>query len=190
MSTSFRLPVAGFVLAWTVSSMSAWAQKLEMPFRFEENRGQLSSSAKFIARAAGYSAEMQPDQVTFHGGGTPVQMRFADGRTDAQVQPSELMSAPTDAYDGRTGRFYNHLKNYEKLTYAGVYSGVDVVFRGAGRSLEFDFALKPHADYKSIGLDFSGQTELKIEGDGSLVLGTQRGELRLLPPDVYQEING
>src|SRR5207248_9949596 len=82
------------------------------------------------------------------------------------------------------------LRNYQRLEYPGVYPGIDVVFRGSHRALEFDFVLRPHTDYKSIALDFSGQTGLKIADDGSLAVATSSGEIRLLPPTGHQDSNG
>src|SRR2546423_979800 len=105
---------------------------------------------------------MKQGEVVIRGGKDAIHMTFVGGQKDAAIQPSRQIAAPTDVYDGRTGRFHKELRDYEQLTYREVYPGVDVLFRGMERSLEFDFLLKPHAAYRSIALDFSGQKDLHV----------------------------
>jgi hypothetical protein len=189
MSSRRLGPVLGGILAVLATSGLADAQMLQVPFRFEENRGQYSTRAKYVGLASGYRTEMRPDEVMIHGGGL-VHMRFGNGRKDPAIQPSDRMAAATDVYDGRGGRFFRQLRNYRALTYSGVYPGIDVVFHGSGQALEFDVVLEPYADYRAVVLDFSGQTDLTVANDGTLILQMSRGEMRLLPPAVYQEVHG
>jgi len=182
-----RFPL-GALLFSLLSYTSLSAQNLSVPFRFEENRGQHASDAKYIGRAAGYLTEMLSDEVVIRAGGDAIHMSFVAAER-GRIRPTGLMPAQTNFYNARTRQFYNHLRNYERLLYPDIYRGVDVVFRGSDRALEFDFVLKPHADHKSIVLNFTGQTALDIADDGSLVLATKSGEMRLLPPTVYQDFD-
>ena len=81
--------IAGMILLLILSSAPAWTQKLEVPFRFEENRGQYASDAGYIGLAAGYRTEMRADGIVIRGGGTPVHMSFAKGRKNIQIEPAE-----------------------------------------------------------------------------------------------------
>ena len=58
----------------------------------------------------------------------------------------------------------------------GVYSGIDVVYYGNQRQLEYDFVVTPGANPKDIRLKFDGADRLSTAANGDLVLHTQYGE--------------
>ncbi|HEV2306443.1 MAG TPA: hypothetical protein VGR93_13045, partial [Candidatus Acidoferrales bacterium] len=79
---------------------------------------------------------------------------------------------------------------YAKAKYEDVYSGVDLVYYGNQRLLEYDFVVAPGADAKLIRLRFAGAQKLKIDKQGALVLETRNGGVRLEAPKVYQDVEG
>src|SRR5262245_61467670 len=56
--------------------------------------------------------------------------------------------------DARAWR--THVPHYARLRFRGVYPGIDAVYYGNGRSLEFDFVAAPGADPRRIQLAFDG----------------------------------
>ena len=76
------------------------------------------------------------------------------------------------------------------MRYVDVYPGVDLVYYGRPRQLEYDFVLAPGADPSQIALTFDGAERVEIDAGGDLVLHTGAGELRQPRPVVYQEIDG
>ena len=80
------------------------------------------------------------------------------------------------------------MKHYGKVAYEGVYPGIDVVYYGNQRQLEYDFVVAPGADPRVIRLKFDADRVSTDNGD--LVLQTQYGSLRQLKPVVYQEVDG
>ena len=79
------------------------------------------------------------------------------------------------------------IPTYAKVKYEGVYPGVDLVYYGKDRQLEYDFVIAPHADPKSIRLDFSGADNVTVDDRGDLVLETAGGQVRMRKPVIYQE---
>jgi hypothetical protein len=79
------------------------------------------------------------------------------------------------------------IPTYAKVKYEGVYPGVDLVYYGRERQLEYDFVLAPHADPKSIRMDFSGADKVTVDDRGDLVLETAGGQVRMRKPVIYQE---
>ncbi len=79
---------------------------------------------------------------------------------------------------------------YGKVKLNGVYNGVDLVYYGNGRQLEYDFIVAPGADPNTIRLNFSGTDNARLDAAGDLLLHTQDGELRLQKPVVYQTVGG
>ena len=83
-------------------------------------------------------------------------------------------------------RWHSDLPTYLKVRYSSVYPGVDLVYYGSHRQLEYDFIVAPGADAKPIQLQFSGAKQLRIAKDGDLVLQGAYGEAALHKPVVYQ----
>ena len=73
---------------------------------------------------------------------------------------------------------------------AGVYPGVDLIFRGNDQRFEYDFEITPGRDPATIALGFQGATGLKIGKDGDLLLTTPDGEILQPKPVAWQFVNG
>jgi len=65
------------------------------------------------------------------------------------------------------------------VKYAGIYPGVDLVFYGNQRRLEYDFVVAPGADAKAIRLKIDGARKMRINSRGDLVLSVAEGEVEL-----------
>jgi hypothetical protein len=85
----------------------------------------------------------------------------------------------------------SNVATFAKVRYQQVYPGVDLVYYGNQRQLEFDFVVAPGADPAIIAFDFDGIERLELDARGDLVLQAADGPLlRLHRPVVYQEIDG
>jgi hypothetical protein len=82
------------------------------------------------------------------------------------------------------------VETYSRVTYSGVYPGVDLVFYGTERRLEYDFTVAPGANPREIRLRFDGADDLGLSSEGELVLQTAAGEIRHERPIAYQESDG
>jgi hypothetical protein len=80
--------------------------------------------------------------------------------------------------------------HYARIQYEGVYPGIDLVWYGNQRRLEYDFVVAPGADAKQIQVAYEGVEPLGVDAGGDLVLRTALGEVRQQKPRVYQEIGG
>jgi hypothetical protein len=45
--------------------------------------------------------------------------------------------------------------NYARVKYEGIYAGIDLVYYGNDRQLEFDFVVAPGADPKAIAFEIA-----------------------------------
>jgi hypothetical protein len=82
------------------------------------------------------------------------------------------------------------IPSYGKVRYAEVYRGIDLVYHGDQRRLEYDFVVWPHADPKAIELTFQGVDGLAADDAGNLVLRIEGGALVQKAPVIYQIIDG
>ncbi|MEO7658140.1 MAG: SBBP repeat-containing protein, partial [Pyrinomonadaceae bacterium] len=79
---------------------------------------------------------------------------------------------------------------YSKVEYEQVYKGIDLVYYGNQRQLEYDFKVAPKADPERIKMRFEGADKIELGSEGDLLLHTAAGEVRMRAPITYQEIAG
>ena len=89
-----------------------------------------------------------------------------------------------DLSDGRTNYFIfndqedwrTDIPNYRRVKYGSIYDGVDLVYYGNGRQLEYDFVVQPGRDPRQIKLKLEGVEQDTIDKKtGDLVLETGAG---------------
>src|SRR6266700_2512040 len=80
--------------------------------------------------------------------------------------------------------------NFAQVRYQNIYCGIDLIYYGNQRQIEYDFRVSPGADPRVISFHFGGKTDVKISPDGDLVLRISDFELREKKPIIYQEIAG
>ena len=79
---------------------------------------------------------------------------------------------------------------YARVRYSEIYPGIDLVYYGNQRQLEYDFVVSPGADPRKIELAFDGADSMRVEANGDLVLRTGTQETRQHRPVVYQKVDG
>ena len=123
---------------------------------------------------------------------TLVRMRLFGASKPSRYPTGEEQLAGTANYfignDPRNWR--TNVPTYAKVRYRGVYSGVDLVYYGNQRQLEYDFVIAPGADPKPILLQLSGARALSLGPDGDLRVAAGNSSLTFRKPTIYQVING
>src|SRR5262249_4430855 len=192
---------AGIVVTLLVSWGIAHAggddghQRRPRPLAFEANRGQAEEPVKYLARGAGFNVFLTPTEAVValsDGRSRPAVLRVrpmgasAEARLSAEADLPGVVNYATVARGGQPVT----VPTYARVRYADLYPGVDLVYYGRPRHLEYDFAVRPHADPGQIALTFDGAERVEVDASGDLVLHTAAGELRQPRPVVYQEIDG
>ena len=125
-----------------------------------------------------------------------VHMRLLGADASAVMTGEERSTTVNYLIGSDRSRWRTGVPAYARVRSPGVYPGIDLVFYGSGRQFEYDFALAPGSDPRSIRLAFDGITEtagspaLEVDARGDLVLRTLGGDLRLRKPIAYQEVDG
>src|SRR5262245_16221645 len=168
-----------------------------LPLSFEVNRGQADPSIKFISRGGNYNLSFAPMGATLH-----LQGASANQSATLQIKPVNANPSPKivglDQLPGKSNyiigsdrtRWRTNIPNYARARYEELWPGVDAVFYGNQRNLEYDFVVKPGVDPRVIELTFNGAERISIDEDGDLVLYTAVGEIRQRKPLIYQEAHG
>jgi hypothetical protein len=178
-----------------------------MPMLFEANQGQADPDVKFISRGVNYTLSLADDAALL----TLDEQEAAAPATDAQApRPARVLSmrpvGANRAAHVRGGKTAHGRVNYfvggspagrvtnvpvfESVEYGEVYPGIDLVYYGNGRQLEYDFRLAPGARPEVIELAFGGADGLEVDGGGDLVIHSAGRRLVQKRPYVYQEEGG
>ena len=101
------------------------------------------------------------------------------------------LDTPTSYLIGKDPAKWHTASNYERVRIESVYPGIDMLYHGKQRALEYDFELAPGADPGRIALRYDGVRRMRVASDGSLVSQLRGGgELRQKKPIAYQMIKG
>ena len=162
------------------------------PLSFEPNRGQADGQVEFVAHGAGYSLFLsRGEAVMAFKDAAPVRMRAVGANGSAPVEPLGAQASKSNYFIGnRPEKWHTNVANYAKVRYRDVYPGVDLIYYGNQRQVEYDFVVRPGAGAADILLDFEGAAKPTLERSGDLVMQTAGGELRWHKPVAYQEVSG
>jgi Beta-propeller repeat/Putative binding domain, N-terminal len=153
-------------------------QYAKLPLSFER-RGDL----EFVARGQGYNVDIRGTGASILlSQAQKIEMEF-EGATPGRAIPGNPLPGKVNYILGTDARRWRiGLATYERVKYDNLYPGVDLVYYGSQRQLEFDLALKPGADVGSVRMKFTGAGTPRIDANGGLVLG----DLKLRVPTVVQ----
>jgi len=169
----------------------------KLPLSFEENRGQTDARVKFLSQGNGYTLLLSPGAVQLN-----LARSQRDGHAALRTSFPGAQLSPLVTGDGRQATISSYFvgndpakwvsgaPNYSRVRYQELYPGVDLVFYGNQRQLEYDLVVAPGADPRAIRMQFDGVDSLRLDSAGNLVLRAGAGELRQHRPIVYQERDG
>jgi len=164
-----------------------------LPLSFEAT----ASPAHYLARNGSYAVLVGAGEasVAVHdaksGKHQTLRFAFENANSAAQLQAVEPQPGVTNYYVGPdASKWRLGVKSYARLRSAGVYPGVDVVYYGDHRRLEFDYVVAPKADPSAIVLAFSGMDKLSKESNGDLVAEVAGQPVRFAKPYAYQKVDG
>ncbi|NOT61898.1 MAG: hypothetical protein HOP19_16915 [Acidobacteria bacterium] len=162
----------------------------QTPLGFEANRGQAASSYQFIARQPGFSLGLAINAVTVTANDLshPLKLRFIGARADVALQANEALSGPSHYLIGNdAAQWQTNVARFARVRYAQLYSGVDAVFYGRGKQLEYDWVIAPHADAQQIRFTFAGAEAVRLDESGALMIEQGKARLRQHAPVAFQE---
>jgi hypothetical protein len=157
---------------------------------FEPNAGQTDPAVDFISRGPGYTVFLNAsDAVLKLSGPVPTAFRMSLGgrRTTSHAIGVDPLASTSHYFIGNDpARWTTGVPNFGRVRYEQVYRGIDLVYYGSGRQLEYDFVVSPHADPAQIQLAFSGMASRELAADGALILSANGRSVRFHKPVAYQ----
>jgi Beta-propeller repeat len=166
------------------------------PLVFEPNRGQTNQRADYVAHGPGYSLFLSHGEALIalrpkKGGASALRMRPVGGNISARAESLEAQSGKANYFIGnKPDQWRTNISTYAKVRYSDVYPGIDMVYYGNQRQLEYDFIVNPGASPELVQLQFDGTKKIALESSGDLVMHTAATEMRWHKPYAYQLIDG
>ena len=163
-----RLEARCLLTAGTQSLATAYGQ---LPLSFETNQGQTDAEVRFLARGPGYGLFLTPTEAVLSLQPAP------DAPGDAPARPADVLrmqlvganpSPQVVGLDELPGTINYFLGNdprsgaptsppTPRSRYQEVYPGIDLVYYGNQRQLEYDFVVAPGADPGAIRAGLRGR---------------------------------
>jgi hypothetical protein len=177
-------------------SLKAYGQ---LPLIFEPNQGQSDPRVKFLAHGGAYglfltadSAVLRLQRPTRQHSDIQVSafsMKLANANPHAEVEGTDQLPGKSNYFIGNDpSQWHRDIPQFARVRYANIYSGIDLVFYGNPRQLEYDFEVRPGSDPRQVVLKFAGTQRMSIDARGDLVLTIPGGDVRLQAPHMYQKV--
>ncbi|HKV11618.1 MAG TPA: SBBP repeat-containing protein [Thermoanaerobaculia bacterium] len=181
------------------------------PLSFEPNVGQSDPEVRFLARGSGYALFLTRDEAVLAlaslaaPAGKPetlkntrpalrssvLRMRPAGARPAESLEPEAPLPGRSHYLSATApGEALTDVPRYARVRARGIYPGVDLVYYGQGKTLEYDFVVAPGADPDRIRLEIEGAESLRLDEEGNLRLRLGGGEILKPAPVLYQEVDG
>lgn len=190
----FLIPAVRFFGSFAaVISVGAFAAKpvtsVELPLAFEPNRGQHSAEAQFLARTPGATVFLTADGPVFAlNSGDSFRMRLV-GAKPARLEGRDPQPGKVNYFIGDDPSAWRiGIPIYRRVESARALPGVDLVFYGSQRQLEYDLKLAPGADPRAIRWVFEGASALRLDSDGTLVVAVGGAEVSQARPRIFQSL--
>jgi hypothetical protein len=194
----------------------------KMPLNFEANHGQADGQVRFLSRNSAYSLFLTADEAVIAlretNAGSPKQtaepataavlrMKMRHANPAARITGMDELAGKANYFIGNDpSKWRTNVPTYSRVRYEEMFPGIDLVYYGNQRQLEYDFIVAPGADPHLIAFDIIGARRILQDAHGDLVFQMELGqttarmktvqmktsdcEIRWHRPIVYQEKNG
>ena len=113
-------------------------------------------------------------------------MELVEANIRNPVLEDNLVSEYCNYYLAHRPNGITNVPSFEKITYAEIYNGIDMVCYFVNDDFKYDFVVHPGADPNQIRMRFTGG-EVIMKDDGALVIQSDYGSLYQDIPITYQE---
>ncbi len=165
-----------------------------LPLNFEQSRTRIGGAAAFTARGPDFSLLLTSAGARLRlgpNGSDELGFQLLDANPQSRLAPRRLQAGKTNYLVGDDpAAWQRDNPTYGQIAYEAVYPGIDLVFQGHGRQLEYDFVVAPGASPERIRLYLQGADNLEQQADGSLVFCVGSMQVSMHRPIIYQERDG
>ncbi len=170
-----------------VSAMTALGR---LPLHFEAS----ADADVFTARGAGYDVTVSREGalVTLRDihHAARLHMRPIGGAQPVSLTGTDRLPGVVNRFVGAREHWREGLPTYARVHASRVAPGIDLVYYGNERQLEYDFVIAPGADPTRAGMEFVGADAIELAADGELLVHVGDRTLHQRRPVSWQVIDG
>lgn len=211
-ATAFMsLPLAAATSADATSRLAALG---DLPLYFEAHSGATAGDNSFVSRGRGFGFVVTPTETVvtltkcdlpFAGSRTDralasrsavtltrsLQLRFLNANPHARMSGVDELPGKVNYILGNNpAKWRTGLPLFARVRVEAIYPGVDLVYYGNERHLEYDFIVAPKADPDVIALHVAGADNIHLDAHGDLVFTLGPDEVIQPKPRIYQTVAG
>ena len=158
-----------------------------LPLYFEANQGQWAPGVLFEARSGSYSVSLTRSGARVASAeGRRISVSFVNANRRPLVRGTDPLASHSNYFVGPRKNWRTGVPHFGRVRYQGVYPGIDVVYYGSPKHLEYDLVLQPGADPGRIAIAFGGATRLELTPEGDLAVETAGARFVQKRPYIYQ----
>lgn len=188
-----------------------------LPLSFERAPDASARGARFLARGSGYglfltgseailslaSQQMAPQSTqeilgrraafapAARSSAAVLRMKLLGANATPRISGINRLPGVSNYFIGNDpAQWRTQVPQYGRIKYSSVYRGIDLVYYGNQRQLEYDFIVSPGADPRRIHFAIQGARHVGLGARGDLILDTGSGRVVQHAPVVYQEVSG
>lgn len=180
----------------------------KLPLSFEVNRRQIDTEVKFTSRGTGYTLFLTPTETVLMlqkpvnvsdpedinaevTGHTVLRLQLIGANPNPDVIGQDELPGKINYFRGNDPKqWHTNIPTYANVIYKDIYPGIDLVYYGNQRQIEYDFIVASGADPEGIRFTFKGVEQYHVDASGNLVLQTAGGEVIQHAPIIYQQVDG
>ncbi len=156
---------------------------LAQPLTFEPNQGQTAPGVQFLLHGSGYTLFLGQGDAVLKIDTMRMGLAGANSKSNA-VGLARQAGVVNYLIGNDPNKWHTGIPTYGKVRYAQIYPGVDLVFYGNQRRLEYDFVVAPGADPARIAWRIEG-AHAGIDAQGNLLLQAVHGPVIFNKPAMY-----
>ncbi|MGI8686647.1 MAG: SBBP repeat-containing protein, partial [Acidimicrobiales bacterium] len=167
----------------------------DLPLWFEASPGRAGDDADYVVRGGGRHARLTGagPVFTIPGGaeaGRTVRLGLVGGSPSVPEGLERLPGTSNYLLGNDPGGWRTGVAHFGRVSYGGVWPGIDLVYHSKGKNLEYDFVVLPGADPSAIAIEVEGADDVILGPKGDLVASAGEAEVRQTKPVVYQDVDG
>lgn len=155
-----------------------------LPIMFEKNEGQVADNVQFLSKGPNYTLFLNREEVVIsllhdmkvEQMATGVKMEFQGANKEFSPKGEAPLKAKSNYFWGNDkSKWLSNVPQYEKVTYKGIYPGIDLSFVERDRKRSYCFFVAAQAEYRPIRLYFTGTNGMSVDDKGALRASIDEG---------------
>src|SRR5579863_1317680 len=158
-----------------------------VPLVFEENRGQTEPRFEYLSHADGYTLLLGKSEAVL---GSGLHMRWVGANRDPKPSGEDHLAATSNYFRGSDrSHWITGVANYRQVKYRQLYPGIDVLYYGNQRQLEYDLHIAAGIDPRRAELAFDDTASVRVDPvSGDLLVASLGSTTRWHKPVAYQRV--